>query len=505
MSSQRTRPERRFRPAAVGCSVFLLLAFWVFFSARWFVSVYGRIGFDSILYTLTSSMGGVEPELLKSYALKAVLPCLAATVLVSLLLLLPSRQSKPKGKYGSAAASRGDYSWIGYVLAPVLIVAAALDSGFAGYVIDQFSDTPLYETYYADPESVRITFPAQKRNLVYIILESMETSYLSEDLGGAMEENLIPELYELAKDNTCFSDTKSPVGGFHTTAGATWTIGSMVAQTAGIPLKTPTEDVNKYGSSGEDFLPGVTTLTDILQDAGYTQMLMVGSDATFGGRKAYYEQHGMDAIYDLYTAREEGLVPSNYFVWWGMEDLYLFQYAQDKLTELAAKPEPFAFTMLTVDTHHVGGYQCELCQPSTSGETYDQSISCSSRQVAAFVKWLQAQPFYENTTVIIVGDHESMDNGYFSRNVDKDYQRMLYNCFINPAVSAKRLKYRQFTAVDLFPTTLAAMGCTIEGNRLGLGTDLFSGQVTLCEKYGFEKFNDELSKASDYYEANFWN
>lgn len=504
MSFQQTRSKRRFRPAAIGCSILLFLAFLCFFSARWFVRVYGRIGFDSILYTLTSSMGGVEPELLLNYALWAFLPSLVATILISVILSLLPGTGKNKGKYGSSAPQKGNYGWISILLSLVLITVAALDSGFAKFLADQFSDSPLYETYYTDPDNVQITFPEKKRNLVYIMLESMETSYLSKDLGGAMEENLIPELYTLAKENTCFSDTRAPVGGFHTTSGATWTIGSMVAQTAGIPLKTPTEDVNKYGSSGEAFLPGVTTLTDILHKAGYNQALMVGSDVSFGGREAYYSQHNMDAIYDLYTAREEGIIPPRYFVWWGMEDQKLFSYAQQKLTELAEKPEPFAFTMLTVDTHHVGGYQCVLCQPSVSGETYDQSISCSSRQVVAFVEWLQAQPFYENTTVIIVGDHESMDNGYFSRNVDKDYQRMLYNCFLNPAVTPKRLKNRQFTAVDLFPTTLTAMGCTIEGNRLGLGTDLFSGQITLCEKYGFEVFNDELAKASDYYKENFW-
>lgn len=507
MSFQQTRSRRRVSLAAVGCSLFLFVAFLCFFSARWFVRVYGRIGFDSILYTLTASLGGVEPELLGSFSLWALLPTLVATALLTLLLTLPSRGSKPKGKYGAAAAapSRGHFLWVGYVLSLVLVAAAAFDSGFAAYLADQFSDTPLYEAYYADPENVQITFPEKKRNLVYIMLESMETSYLSQDLGGAMEENLIPELYDLAKNNTCFSDSNAPVGGFHTTAGATWTIGSMVAQTAGIPLKTPTEDVNKYGSEGEAFLPGVTTLTDILHEAGYNQALMVGSDAAFGGREAYYSQHSMDAIYDLYSARAEGIIPSKYFVWWGMEDLHLFEYAKLKLTELSEQPEPFAFTMLTVDTHHVGGYQCQLCQPSNSGETYDQSITCSSRQVAAFVQWLQDQPFYENTTVIIVGDHESMDNGYFSRNVDRNYQRMLYNCFLNPAATPKRTRNREFTAVDLFPTTLAAMGCTIEGNRLGLGTDLFSGQITLCEKYGFEDFNEELSKASDYYKENFWN
>ena len=231
---------------------------------------------------------------------------------------------------------------------------------------------------------------------------------------------------------------------------------------------------------------------------------MVGSDVRFGGRKAYFAQHDMDEICDIYTARTDGIIPVDYFVWWGMEDLYLFEYAKQKISALADRTEPFAFTMLTVDTHHVGGYQCALCEESKSGESYDQSISCSSRQVADFVKWIQAQDFYENTTIIIVGDHESMDNGYFERMVDDDYQRLLYNCFINTPTAPKKVTNRHFAAVDLFPTTLAALGCTIEGDRLGLGTNLFSNVSTLTERMGFENFSNELAKASSYYEEHFW-
>ena len=212
----------------------------------------------------------------------------------------------------------------------------------------------------------------------------------------------------------------------------------------------------------------------------------------------------MDVVYDVYTARKDGIIPRDYWTWWGMEDLHLFNYAKQKLTEISEIGQPFAFTMLTVDTHHVGGYQCALCEESISGETYDQSISCSSRQVAEFVKWIQAQDFYENTTIIIVGDHESMDNGYFERNVEADYQRLLYNCFINTPATASKVTNRKFGSVDLFPTTLAAIGCTIEGDRLGLGTNLFSDLPTLMEKMGFQKFNDELAKSSTYYENNFF-
>ena len=97
-----------------------------------------------------------------------------------------------------------------------------------------------------------------------------------------------------------------------------------------------------------------------------------------------------------------------------------------------------------------------------------------------------------------------MDKGYFSRNVEDSYIRHIYNCFINSAAVPVQAKNREFTTVDMFPTTLAAMGCTIEGEHLGLGTNLFSSAMTLTELLGFDRFNNELAKASSYYEAHFW-
>lgn len=48
---------------------------------------------------------------------------------------------------------------------------------------------------------------------------------------------------------------------------------------------------------------------------------------------------------------------------------------------------------------------------------------------------------------------------------------------------------------------VAALGVKIDGDRLGLGTNLFSGKKTLVEQYGgIENLNSELSKRSAYYE-----
>jgi phosphoglycerol transferase len=48
------------------------------------------------------------------------------------------------------------------------------------------------------------------------------------------------------------------------------------------------------------------------------------------------------------------------------------------------------------------------------------------------------------------------------------------------------------------------MGCQIEGERLGLGTNLFSNTKTLGEELGSNGFNDELNMPSSYYTSEFY-
>ncbi|MBQ4058655.1 MAG: hypothetical protein IJD40_06970 [Lachnospiraceae bacterium] len=63
------------------------------------------------------------------------------------------------------------------------------------------ADTTLYEDYYVDGRDVKLTFPETKRNLIYIFLESMETTYADTSFGGAMRQNYMMELTSLALEN----------------------------------------------------------------------------------------------------------------------------------------------------------------------------------------------------------------------------------------------------------------------------------------------------------------
>ena len=502
-----TDPVRRKRrtnlAVNIPCALLMLLGLLSFFSARWYISVYGDMGFASVIYTLTVNLGGVQSGLVSAYMQGAALPAVLCTAVICIILLWQPPRSLvmtlckririrlyPFGKLLRSLCA--------LLLSALLVVSAAQSVGLPQYIADQRDRSVLYETVYVDPADADIRFPDEKKNLVVIFLESMETTFFSQEQGGGLPYNCVPELYRLAEENINFSSNDS-VGGFSQLPLNAWTIAAMVGQTAGLPLVTPPDiATEEYGVNGEQFLAGATSLTDILHENGYYQTLMVGSNATFGGRQAYYMQHGTDHIYDLYTAREDGIIPEDYFVWWGFEDSYLYEYARRELPKIAAQEQPFAFTMLTVDTHHIDGYVCAACG-TEHAEQYENVYACASRQLAAFIDWLQQQDFWEDTVVVICGDHRSMDQAYIDRAVAPGTSRNIYNCFINSQVQPVQSKNRIATTVDIFPSTLAALGCTIEGDRLALGTNLFSATPTLAEELGLDVFASETGKNSPYF------
>ena len=140
-------------------------------------------------------------------------------------------------------------------------------------------------------------------------------------------------------------------------------------------------------------------------------------------------------------------------------------------------------------------------------EKYDDQLAvvldCADHQVQHFIDWVKEQDFYEDTAIVILGDHPRIDEDLVAGVPLVD--RKVYNCFINSSVSpVLPTETRQVTQLDMFPTMLAAMGYEIEGDRLGLGTNLFSDLPTMVDILGYETFNSELCKQSNYYRDNFY-
>lgn len=467
---------------AAGCTLIAALI-------RWAFRTWPNLKLEELRYEIAAPLTGTGGGLIQSAVLQCAVPALLVLIALAVLVRILSKKHPD-------ALSRVLFvcctSAVFLAVSSLIIGAEKLD--LAGYISRMGKNYTYIEDRYVYPDNAGLQFPEKKRNLIYIFLESMEVTYTDKASGGEFDENRIPELTALAREYEDFSGDSSAINGFYSPYCTSWTVAAMFGHTSGLPFITDM-GFNNFMNVQEAFFPSVVTLGDILQREGYNQTLMVGSDADFGGRQLYFTSHGDYTIHDYEYAVSEGLLDPGYFVWWGYEDQRLFENAKNELTRLSSLDAPFNLTLLTVDTHFEDGYVCPLC-PDTFEDQYSNVMACSSRQTAEFIEWIQQQDFYEDTAVVLVGDHLTMDADYFSDLSIDEEDRKVYTSFINAAVTPALNTAREFTTFDLFPTTLSAMGVTIQGDRLGLGTDLFSATPTHLETDGWETMDFELRHRS---------
>ena len=482
-------------------SIFRILLFFllVFFSFAFIcIILYIRRNFalidtnpiSQILFHCIVQIDGADPTFIRGIAIRCFILPLLASIFVTAIVFCDKGFLKNISALKPVAFIRKYAVSISFVLFIISFALISKELKLADYIAETSKTTTLYEDSYIDPSKVDYAFPEKKRNLIYIFLESVETSDYAKQEGGLLEYDCIPELYQIAEENITFNDNK----GYYVAPGASWTVASMVAQSSGIPLNIPIGE-NDFVTSNK-YLPGAYSLGEILKQGGYNNELLIGSQAVFSGRKYYYEMHGDYVIHDYDYFLESGRFDQDDQSWWGVVDRYLFEYAKEDALELASKNEPFNLTILTVDTHHVDGWVCEDCRddfPQQMANVY----ACSSRKVSDFVNWCKQQDFYENTTIVLVGDHKSMSTGFYEGIDEND--RMVYYTYINPEPECIPTNNRIVCTFDFYPTTVASLGIDFPGERLGLGTNLFSDEKTLCESYGIDGFFELVKRRSDYY------
>lgn len=160
--------------------------------------------------------------------------------------------------------------------------------GIPKYFREMSERSRIYEEEYVAPASVKITFPREKKNLIYIYLESMEMTNASMDIemAGDTGINLIPHLTRLAMENISFSNTKG-YGGAQQMPGTGWTMAGILASTSGISYILPVggNEMEAYSK----FLPTLENMRDILEYNGYRNYFMCGSDAGFAGRDLFFK------------------------------------------------------------------------------------------------------------------------------------------------------------------------------------------------------------------------
>jgi len=462
--------RKRNKLLLVLCVFFIFFNILVLLSNIWIYNNFGNVKIQEILYTLLSPTSGTDMSVIYSYIFKVVILSIILCI-IFILILFHLRKKLPYNFFKTLK-----YTGLIFIVVTLIFNLIYTNNRYeiATYFNYQSQKTTIYNKMkarkkknkeyigdssiiYQDPQDINITGD-NTNNLIYIYLESYENTFLDKENGGIKKDNCLPELTELAKQNINFSNTDQ-IGGAIPFTGTTWTIASMVSQYTGIPLKT--EVANDMDQQNR-FMPGAKTIGDILNENGYIQELMIGSQKEFAGTDKLFLQHGFDKICDINSLKQEYSFKSNELNQWGLDDYKLFELAKNEITQLAQTGK-FNFTMATIDCHMPKGFLCKYC-PNTYENRYENIYACQSKLINSFIDWCKSQSWYENTTIVLVGDHPTMAQQYVN-DVPTDYQRTTYNCFINSKVTADQIKNRQFTHMDMYPTTLAAMGFNIEGNK----------------------------------------
>lgn len=363
-----------------------------------------------------------------------------------------------------------------------------------------YAEDSFIEQHYIDPNTVSLTWPKQKRNLLYIFVESFESSYFSKELGGMSEYNLLPNLTKFAQEGTYFSNHDTYFGGAIPMPQTNVSIAGITTSLSGVNYKIPADLENNAEIA---VVPHITTLLDLLQEQGYQSYFTVGMNVEGYHIGPFFKAHGNAFAQGVHEKIASGHLPVGYGVWWGFEDSKLYRFAREDLQELAKQSDPFIYTMLTNNTHRQEGYTDPLCEYSYR-YPMENAIGCTDEQLSEFLRWVKEQPFYEHTTVVVVGDHLGHEEEYVNTLTPKS-DRRVFNLILNPMSPEDKGSYhnREFWAGDLFPTVLSSLGVNIEGNRLGLGSNLFSDVPTLIEKFDQDYVFQALSKNSPFYTDTF--
>jgi len=474
-----------------------LLGFIFFSSANWVIRKFGKVTYEQIMFHLNMPFAS-ERKMVISYFQNTFIT--GFLILLGLCLLFYPRYPKCLSfinSFRKAVFSKRfslSVTWLVFCVGWFCVRMNVKDMIF--YSQYKFETSNFYESFYVKPENAELTFPTKRKNLILIFAESFESSYAQTPSHNYFGKNLIPGLTNLANQHTNFSHD-TDIGGSFQIDGTQWTQAGLFAQTCGVPIQLPITNANWFHPAN-GFFPKAHCLYDILKKDGYQETFLIGSAGSFSSMDAFVETHGQQNLLDVnYIAKKEGFSTS-FKGTTKIPDKKLFQYAKEELLKLEKTKRLFVFTVMTLDSHY-GTYhfeESECTYQFGKQKNIENVISCADHQISQFIDWIKQQDFYQDSIVVIVGDHLTMNNRF-----TEDMDRKPINIFINSPQKATHSKNRIFTPFDIYPTIVESMGIDIKGHRLGLGTSLYSDIPTLTEeKMTVQEMDINVRKKSKLYD-----
>ena len=450
--------------ALIGFTVFL------YRFVVWIARNFGDISLDQMLFHMGTDSTGVPPRLIQTAILELVgRPLIAFTIAYGLVSIQSFRKF----------ALHKILVWLSY-LAILISLYFLYDVLKLKEFFEKSSFTGDWYEIYGQPAPKALAAPEHKRNLIFIYVESLEKFRVT----SATRLGKFSEAYGAPKQ-------------WHMLPGTQWTIAAMISSQCGVPQMLHGLVGKNNVSKTPHPLQNTVCMADILRAANYQTLYVDSANPAFAGKGNFFSTHGFEKVHG--SSNIEEMFPNSIIEdWWGVPDSVLYEYTKQKLNNLAASGQPFYLAMNTVNTHGPKGALSPSCKDKGFTKDLDSIFNCSVSEVGEFLEWINAQPFSQNTVVVIMGDHPIMTEHKLGSKFTAKKEQEIF--FLVRRPDGVPLPPKNMTHVDIFPTTLAALGFTIPNERLGLGHNIYNSS-SLVETVAPNELRKIIRKPSPAYDA----
>ena len=276
--------------------------------------------------------------------------------------------------------------------------------------------------------------PAQPRNLVIILMESLGADYMG-CLGGLP---LTPNIDALSRQGVLFTRLYST--GIRTVRAIESIISGF--------LPTPGESIVKRSSCQNNFF----TLPELLRRRGYMTEFIYGGRGDFDNMRTFFLGHGFEKIYDKDSIAEPFFTST-----FGVSDEDVFHKANEILRSHEGKP---FFSLILTTTNHEpfefpDGRIILYEQPQ---QTRNNALKYTDYALGKFFEMAKKETYYKNTLFLIIADHGNRLHGPGLIPVRKF---RIGGLLIGPEIRAGTYE-KTASQLDMIPTLLDLMGISTD-------------------------------------------
>ena len=296
--------------------------------------------------------------------------------------------------------------------------------------------TSLLRTHQQNPSGLG------KMNVVVLVQESLGAQFV-----GAYgdKRGLTPFLDSLSKESLMFSNAY---------ATGTRTVRGLEAMSASFP-PIPSESIVKRAGSDN-----ISTLGVVMRSHGYHTSFLYGGYGAFDSMNDYFGSNGF-SLSDRLDIKNP-----NFGNIWGVSDEDLYRHSIAYFDDLASSGKgPFFSYVLSTSNHKPFTFPPGVPGVPQKGGGREAGIRYADYAIGKFFEIAKTKPWFSNTIVVVIADHDSRVYGRAYVPVDRyRIPALVYS----PGKIAPEVVSKMFSSMDLGPTLLGLLGLPYEAPFYGV-------------------------------------